>query len=202
MLPCYTFINRPVAKALYHSLTQDPFYITLEKQSNPDPETAREGMFRYYDYALQEARGHGRLIFTPDQISGAAIWSRPLEEKKAKTLSNLKKEFIREHLGKGSLAAYTEIVDFMTARAQGIITDHFWYLSILGLSPDCQGNGLGKDLMTPVLEEADSLGVPVYAESFIPKNFNFYLRLGFEKIKAIDEPVTGSSYTILIRKPQ
>ncbi len=198
----YTFINRPVAKALYHALTPDPFYFTLEKQSSPNPEKARQAMLRYYDYALQEARDHGRLIFTPDQTSGAAIWARPLDEKKAKVLSNQKKQFLRDHLGAGSLNAYTEIVDFMTEQSKDIITDQFWYLSILGLSPDCQGKGLGQDLMVPVLEETDKLGVPVYAESFIPKNFNFYIRLGFETVKTIDEPITGASYTILVRKPR
>ncbi len=201
MSSLYSFINRPVARALYHSLAPDPFYMTLEKESSPDPDTAREAMLRYYDYAMQEARDHGRLIFTPDHTSGAAIWSRPLDEKKDRDLSNLKKEFIREHLGKASLDAYAGIVAFMEDQAKDIITDQFWYLSILGLSPDCQGKGLGKELMTPVLEETDSLGVPVYAESFIPKNFNFYLRLGFEKVKTIDEPITGTSYTILVRNP-
>ncbi|MCG8634667.1 MAG: GNAT family N-acetyltransferase [Desulfobacterales bacterium] len=197
----YTFINRPAAGALYQALIRDPFYITLENRSSPDPATAREAMLRYYDYAMREARDHGRLTFPPDRTSGAAIWSCPLGQEQGKTLSIMKKEFIRDHLGQASLDAYEGITAFMADQAKGIVTDRFWYLSILGLSPDCQGKGLGRELMAPVLEETDSLGVPVYAESFIPKNFNFYLRLGFKKVKTIDEPVTGTSYTILARFP-
>lgn len=196
-----TYMNRRVAMALYQALDKDPFYITLEKESFPDADQAREAMFRYYDYALQEAREHGRLTLTQDRASGAAIWSRPLDKAASAALSDRKKAFIRNHMGRDSLAAYTAIVDFMADRSKGVVPDQSWYLSILGLAPECQGKGLGNTLLAPVLAETDALSVPVYAESFIPKNFTFYMRLGFEQVLSVEEPVTGSAYTILVRPP-
>ncbi|MCG8619535.1 MAG: GNAT family N-acetyltransferase [Desulfobacterales bacterium] len=198
----YTFNNREIARALYQALTEDPFYITLEQHSASDREAAREAMFRYYDYALAEARDHGRLTLTPDERSGAAIWNCPMDGGTEAELSRKKKDFILDCLGSDSLRAYTEIVDFMSAQSADVVHPEFWYLSILGLSPDCQGQGMGKDLLAPVLKETDTLGVHVYAESFTPRNFTFYERLGFQPAKLVEEPVTHSQYAILVRPPQ
>lgn len=200
-MKAYTYTNRLVSQALYTALAQDPFYQTLERESFPDRDKAREAMFRYYDFSLAEARNHGRLTLAPDKASGAAVWNRPLPRETAAAISEEKKDFIRAHLGQGSLEAYAAIVAYMSRRSADVVGEAFWYLSILGLSPDCQGNGMGRDLLAPVLAETDALEVPVYAESFTPRNFSFYNRLGFETIKMVREPVTGSEYAILVRQP-
>ncbi len=200
-MPPYAFLNKPAAKSLYFALTRDPFYITLEKQSAPDPETAREAMFRYMDYALQEARDHGRVVLTADQVSGAAIWSTPLDRQTETALSRRKKDFINQQLGPSSLDIYCRIVDFMSGQSGEVVPENAWYLSILGVDPGCQGRGLGKRLMAPVLREIDEQNGACYAESFTPENFKFYMGLGFRKAKTIEEPLTGSAYTILVRDP-
>ncbi len=201
MTPPYTFMNRPAAKALYFALTHDPFYITLEKSSSPDQETAREAMFRYLDFSLQEAWNHGRLTLPQDPSLGAAIWSMPQPRQTQAILSGQKKEFIGTHMGQDSLDAYINIVDFMSGQSGDVVPGDAWYLSIIGILPRHQGKGMGKALMLPVLKETDDLNLPVYAESFTPENFEFYTGLGFKKTKTIDEPFTESSYTILVRPP-
>lgn len=87
----------------------------------------------------------------------------------------------------------------MSGRTAGLVPKNAWYLSILGIRPDCQGRGMGKTLMLPVLEKADARGRAMYAESFTPENFGFYKRLGFHTAKTVNEPVTGSNYAILVR---
>ncbi len=202
MRPSYTFMNRPAAQALYFALTQDPFYITLEKKSSPDPDAAREAMLRYMDYALREARDHGRLTFTPDKASGAAIWSIPLPRDTQARLNERKKAFILSQMGQDSLDTYTGIVNFMSDQSWDIVPGNAWYLSILGILPKNQGQGMGKALMQTILGEVDAQNLPVYAESFTPENFGFYTGLGFERTKTITEPHTGSAYTILVRPAQ
>jgi len=195
----YIFTNRPVAKALYLALTHDPFYITLEKKSSANLEAAREAMFRYLDYAILEAAEHGRLTLPQDQTSGAAIWSIPQDRQTQAKLSENKKDFIQTQMGKDSLKAYIEIVDFMSRESENVVAENAWYLSILGILPEYQGKGMGKALMLPVLREADDWNLSIFAESFTPENFGFYTALGFEKAKTIEEPVTKSNYTILVR---
>lgn len=199
----YTYTNRPAAQALYRALiTEDPFYITLEQKAGPDPETAREAMVRYMDYAIREARDHGDLRLPPDGQSGAAVWSIPLVPDRAVTLACRKKEFITAHLGKDALSAYTDIVDFMSEQSRDVVPGNAWYLSILGVEPRAQGKGLGGALVRPVLETTDALGMPAYIESFTPANFGFYEHLGFSTVKTVFEPVTGCDYAIMLRKPR
>ncbi len=98
-----------------------------------------------------------------------------------------------------SLDAYCKIVDFMSEESKEVVSESYWYLSILGVSPDIQGKGLGPDLILPVLEKTDELGAAVYLETFTPKNFGFYKRLGFYEAKTVHEPVTDADYTIMVR---
>ena len=67
----YKFMNKNIAWALYRALTEDPFYIRLEKSHPLSPEAAKQVMLQYYDYAMKEAVSHGELVVTPDGISGA-----------------------------------------------------------------------------------------------------------------------------------
>ena len=72
----YEFIYRYLAETLYQALTEDAFYITLEKSVAEG--SAREAMIRYMDYSMVEAAQYGKLLISSDRKSGAAIWSRPL----------------------------------------------------------------------------------------------------------------------------
>ena len=54
-----------------------------------------------------------------------------------------------------------------------------YYLNVLGVSPESQGQGLGSRLLAPMLERCDREGVPAYLESSKERNLAFYGRHGF-----------------------
>lgn len=54
-----------------------------------------------------------------------------------------------------------------------------YYLSTLGVSPEAQGQGVGSNLLAPMLERCDTEGVPAYLESSKERNIAFYARHGF-----------------------
>ena len=198
----YSFMNKAIAHALYEALTQDPFYITLEQRVSIDPATAKKAMLKYMDYSMKEALAHGKLSRTKDLEKGACLWSKPVEKALGLQIANAKKQFLLDHLGRESLDTYCQIVDFMSEESRIVVSDNFWYLSILGIAPDHQGKGLGLDLVLPVLKFTDEIGAANYLETFTPKNFGFYKRLGFHEAKTVHEPVTGSNYTIMVRDAQ
>jgi len=195
----YPFMNKAISSALYEALTQDPFYITLEQRASIDPATAKKAMLKYMDYSMKQARAHGYLCLTKEPSYGASLWSKPLDKVHGLQVAKEKKQFLLDHLGRESLDTYCQIVDFMSEESRQVVSDKFWYLSILGISPDHQGKGLGLDLVLPVLRVTDKIGTATYLETFTPKNFGFYKRLGFYEAKTLHEPVTGSDYTIMIR---
>lgn len=66
-----------------------------------------------------------------------------------------------------------------------------WYLSMLGVDPSRQGQGLGAALLKEGLRRCDADGLPAYLESSSPKNVPLYERHGFEVtglIKPGDHP--------------
>ncbi len=64
-------------------------------------------------------------------------------------------------------------------------THKHYYLAFLGVHPTQQGRGLGRRLLTPVLERADKEGVPCYLENSNKDNLAFYESLGFKVLKEI-----------------
>ena len=65
-----------------------------------------------------------------------------------------------------------------------------WYILVLGVHPDHQGQGLGGKLLRPVLQRADDERLAAYLESSNPKNLDFYRKYGFEVMEEI-VPVAG-----------
>ncbi|NLA36876.1 MAG: GNAT family N-acetyltransferase [Actinobacteria bacterium] len=60
--------------------------------------------------------------------------------------------------------------------------DEHYYLAVIGIDPDAQGGGGGRRLITPVLERADSEGLPCYLESSKEANVPYYRSFGFEVV--------------------
>lgn len=53
------------------------------------------------------------------------------------------------------------------------------YLWMVGVAPDRQGEGLGAELITSVLERCDREGLPAYLEASSERSPRLYRRLGF-----------------------
>lgn len=197
----YQITYRNISQALYLSLNQDPFYIELENSIAANPVVRREAMLTYFDYSMTEGQKYGELYLPDGESFGASIWSKPINGPLAKQIVREKKAFIRQHLGEPTLKKYRDIVEFMSQSANDIVPADSWYLSIVGIAPQFQGQGLGGSLVKPILDKADKLGVPSYAETFTPRNRNFYNRLGYQAVASFVEPVTSSEYWIMFREP-
>ncbi len=65
------------------------------------------------------------------------------------------------------------------------------YLFAIGTRKAARGKGLGKALISPVLEAADRKGLPCYLENSNPANTGFYRSRGFERMKLF-EPGPGA----------
>ncbi len=58
-----------------------------------------------------------------------------------------------------------------------------WYLMLLAVSPRYQRQGIGHQLMQPVLDECDRTHQPCYVETSTEGAVRFYQRHGFEIVK-------------------
>jgi GNAT superfamily N-acetyltransferase len=187
--------------ALVDSLQHDPFYVAITEQFADDESRRRQALARYFDYSMNEGIRMGRLVVWPDESVGAAVWLLPTETSTYNAEREAKAVFLEECIGTSGRDVYARIMEFMVPRASAAVDSSSWYLSIVGVSPSSQGQGIGARLLEPTLCEADKAHVDCYLETFDHRNPRFYQRLGFLPIGTHEEPVTGSAYTIMRRRP-
>jgi GNAT superfamily N-acetyltransferase len=189
-----------ILDALVDSLQSDPFYAAISHEFRNDAARRRAVLARYFDYSLMEGSRTGRLVVWPDpSIGAAAVWLLPVDEAHAKAESTAKAEFLAEALGTHGSDTYHRIVDFMRPRAMAVVAQSAWYLSIVGVAPAAQGQGIGARLLQSTLAEADAAGASCYLETFDARNPRFYERLGFCAVGTHVEPATRAAYTIMNR---
>ena len=193
--------ERSESLSLYLALADDAFYIQLEQQIIASGREGRQGMLHYYDYSIQTAQATGRLTVPHDGADwGAALWSLPLEPHENQPLTAQQKAaYFTEHLGRPAYEHYQAVCESMAKLTKPFIDKTDWYLSIIAIAPEYQSRGLGKELMKPVLREADEAGVGTYLETFVPRNIRFYERLGYAVIRELYEPVLATHYHLLRR---
>jgi GNAT superfamily N-acetyltransferase len=186
-------------KALVDALRSDPFYVAISESFGDDEVRRREALARYFDYSMSEGGRRGRLVVWPDPSIGAAVWLLPEAGSASGAESGARAAFLTEVLGTRGAENYHRIIDFMRPRASAVIDESAWYLSIVGVAPSAQGQGIGACLIEATLGEADEAGANCYLETFDSRNPRFYQRLGFSAVGAHVEPVTASAYTIMTR---
>ncbi len=195
----YIFKYPEFAQALYESLNADPFYVAMLQPLSNDANSKADALIRYLDYSMAEAETYGKLFIPEHHQYGVSIWTKPLTPDLELKRNAEKKAFIKHYMGNESLSIYTTITSFMSAQTEGLIPDDAWYLSILGVTPQFQGKGLGTGLVSGVLQETDKCSTFTYLETFNAASINFYKKLGYEISRRIEEPVTQSPYWILVR---
>lgn len=194
----YRFAYRQYATALYDALVDDGFYITME-QSIDEPDDRRAGLMRYLDYSMREASEFGILYIPPQHQYGVAIWSTPLEAEREAEQKQRKHAFLQRYMGAASAATYDSIVAFMSRQSMGLTDTSAWYLSIVGILPAFQNQGLGRTLLEATLAQADQAGVTTFLETFVTRNEPFYQRLGYRIADRFYEPTIGSEYAVMVR---
>ncbi|WP_370205512.1 GNAT family N-acetyltransferase [Pararhodobacter marinus] len=190
---------RPAAEALYLALKDDPFYAALEAVAD-HPDGPREAMLRYYLASMAEAERFGLLSLAPGKARGAAIWWLPQPPAIRHEKAVAQQAALQAAIGSRGRALYNRICAFMSDAGADLTAQGDWYLSILGLHPDDQGQGLGRALIEPMIARADAEGAATYLETFVPRNHAFYRRLGYREAGAFTEPETDSRHS-LMRRP-
>lgn len=116
----YTFTYRKISEALYASLVDDPFYITLEKAIEGNKLEKKEMMLRYMDYSMVEGERAGQTFIPIGHNYGASIWLKPMGEKEEQ-LKGDKKAFLITYLGENAWQCYASIVNYMSQQSAPLI---------------------------------------------------------------------------------
>lgn len=138
---------------------------------------------------------HGRVWVT-DDVSAVAVWTTPESD-------GLYEAFARIGGRVADLSGDRAPAAAAAEEAIGPLrpTEPVWFLATVGVDPDRQGQGLGREVIQPGLREAERANVSAYLETSSEGNVAFYRRLGFEVNGSIDLPDGGPRTWAMIRRP-
>lgn len=141
----------------------------------PDERKRYARLRRFYAIELRHlALPRGR-VWTTSDLTGAALilppgaWRVPLHA----TL--LEGGAFGAHLGRAARLGMR-----MEWRHARNVREPHYYVRDIGVLPEMQGRGLGRELMWPTLERCDREGLPAYLEASSERSAALYERLGFQ----------------------
>ncbi|MFI5760243.1 GNAT family N-acetyltransferase [Streptomyces sp. NPDC051563] len=184
-----------VARLLDEAFRSDP----VSSWVFPDPEhrAAVHGKFLgvFVDVALAE----GRIDYAADG-SAAALWLRiPAADPEAEPVEDEIPARMRAVADPDNERC--ELVGLLTGEVHPTAEEHE-YLLMIAVAPGRQGEGLGTELIRPVLERCDREGVPAYLEASSERSKALYERLGWqftgEAVRLPDGPLMWPMW----RKPR
>jgi len=125
---------------------------------------------------------HKHMYIADDPIKACAIWVAPGEEISIKDL--YKAGFFGCLWKLGLKGAYNTLKIFLKNEKykKQFVPDTCWYLFAVAVDESLCGQGIGEEILKPVLEQADKEGVICYAETSNSKTLNFYKKIGFEVV--------------------
>lgn len=168
----------------------------------PDARRRKSGVAALYGAILKDCFRWGEVYVTRDG-AGVACWLPP---------SAAQMSFMRQ-VRAGMLqlpfcfgiSAFNRLLAY-DAMTQKLHHQHaslpHWYLSVIGVEPKRQGQGVGGALMRPILARADSEKVACYLETHREPNVRLYERHGFDVVCRADVPGHSLPVIAMLRKPR
>ena len=184
----------PLSGALAAAFRDDPAWSHLL----PD-EVSRERRLRgFFRSELAEVALPHDLVFTTDELAGAAVWAPPGRWRvSARTTVREAPAMVGVFGWRLPLAMRSRL----RMESKHPSRPRHYYLAIVGVEPASQGRGLGSQLMFPILSEADRDGTAAYLEASSPRSRLLYERHGFEVVEELRRPRRGPALWRMWREP-
>lgn len=94
------------------------------------------------------------------------------------------------------------LLDHVDALHPAMAPEPHWYLTVLGVDPDVQRQGVGEALMRPIFDKADRDGVCCYLEAPTDGNARYYSRRGFDVVGDTTIPDSNVHIWFMRREPR
>lgn len=184
-----------VARLLDEAFRDDP----VSSWVFPDPEHRAAVHGKFLGVFVDVALAQGRIDYAADG-SAAALWLRiPAGNHEEEGAEDDIPARMREAADPDNERC--ELVGRLTGEAHPTAEDHE-YLLMIAVAPGRQGEGLGTELMRPVLERCDREGVPAYLEASSERSKALYERLGWRFTGTAVRLPDGPPMWPMWRKPQ
>lgn len=187
-----------VAEGLGRAFQEDP----LQTYVFPDPTERAARSPGHFTPILRYGLQFGEVLTTTRPSDGAAVWLGPdawevtPERAAAAGLDDLP-----TIMGVAAAERFFSVLAAVDPYHHRDVPAAHWYVMVVGVSPEAQGQGLGRALLQPIIDRADTAGQPCYLETAQPKNVAFYEHLGFRQVVDTVEPSSGLRLWTFRRDP-
>jgi GNAT superfamily N-acetyltransferase len=198
-LPQIALITEAQIPLAGEMLEQAFFDDPLNIYTAPDP-TMRTRIFSWLftQYVRDETSTH-TIYTTTGQPEGVAVWMNPHTNEQ---VAQSDADALRRFFGPEAYERFVGAFSYFRHVHHEVIESPHWYLELLGVAPQHQGQGIGKALLFPVLQRADAEGLPCYLETFTKRNIPFYESSGFQVAQAGVEPQSQIPFWAMKREPR
>jgi GNAT superfamily N-acetyltransferase len=157
---------------------------------------AYERLVTHFVGAVFDLRVASHNVWVTDDLAAAAMWDSP--DKSDAAPGDAENVWARYRAIAGE-NAFDRLLSYNEAVAAVSPADPYWYLGVLATQPRRQRQGLATAVLSPILDEADRLGLACCLETSTAANRHFYERRGFTQ--ATDILLPGGPPTWWLRRP-
>jgi GNAT superfamily N-acetyltransferase len=136
--------------------------------------------------SLFDLRVARRNVWVSDDLAAVAMWDAPVgSDDDGERDSRSVWSRYRATAGEDS---FERLIRYNNAVAAAEETESHWYLGVLATDPGRRREGLASAVMTPILAQADRLGIACCLETSTAENRRFYEGRGFDEATEIVLP--------------
>ena len=161
-----------LGSALSRAFFADPVFVW----AIPDDDRRQRFVLEFFTLYAKAFLRHYQTYTTSGEVVAAALWAPP----GAVPISGEDAEELGQRVDE---LAGPDAPRFLELTK--LFDDHhphgsYWYLQFMGVAPGRQGQGIGSQLMAPVLERCDREGARAYLDATNERNKRLYERHGFK----------------------
>ena len=190
-----------IATALSYAFIRDPLFNAFFPHNPPHCPLS----YYTFRFLVRHTIENGELTLTHihNTCVGAALWL-PSESVKRSFADEVRCGGIDmlRHQGIAALLRQMSASKQMAEKHTALLPMPHYYLSVLGLRPEAQGMGLATQLITPMLERADSEAKPCYLDTHNEANVNLYRHYGFDVVDQDVMKGLAVKHWVMIRSPR
>jgi ribosomal protein S18 acetylase RimI-like enzyme len=184
--------------------------ITLERAFSPDPmftwvfpdaATRPAALRRLLCVSLEYGLRYGRVTTSHD-AKAACVWIPPGPGITIPRMIRSGMLGVPLRTGLGPFAKFMAANEIMNKIHKARVPEPHFYLVVVGVDPELQGQGVGSAIVREGLARADRESKPCYLETSEPRKHAFYERLGFAVLEETPLGKGGPPAWAMRRKPQ
>ncbi|HTA33874.1 MAG TPA: GNAT family N-acetyltransferase [Solirubrobacteraceae bacterium] len=143
-----------------------------------------ERLAPHFAGSLFDLRVARRNVWVSDDLAAVAMWDSP---DAGDSDTDARSVWSRYRATAGEVS-FKRLAQYNDAVAAADSSESHWYLGVLATDPERRRQGLATAVMTPILAQADRLGIACCLETSTVENRRFYRGRGFDEATEIVLP--------------